>query len=102
MVRCGEIPRRSPVPYVHLGALDPIVETIADKNSYGFPQQWSCADAIEQCFKALRSANTQWVLEGDIKSCFDKISHHLPAQLLTVAVKTSMLRTGVAGHLHFI
>src|SRR3974390_3063719 len=27
------------------------------------------------CFLALRSANTQWILEGDIKSCFDKISH---------------------------
>src|SRR5207237_6916799 len=32
-------------------------------------------DPMEQCFKALRSANTQWILEGDIKSCFDKISH---------------------------
>jgi RNA-directed DNA polymerase len=51
------------------------VETTADKNSYGFRQQRSCADAMEQCFKALRSANTQWILEGDIKSCFDKISH---------------------------
>src|ERR1700723_4755393 len=60
---------------LYLLALDPIVETNADKNSYGFRQQRSCADAIEQCFKALRSANTQWILEGDIKSCFDKISH---------------------------
>jgi RNA-directed DNA polymerase len=60
---------------LHLFALGPVVETTADKNSYGFRQQRSCADAMEQCFKALRSANTQWVLEGDIKSCFDKISH---------------------------
>ena len=60
---------------LYLLALAPVVETIADKNSYGFRQQRSCADAIEQCFKALRSANTQWILEGDIKSCFDKISH---------------------------
>jgi RNA-directed DNA polymerase len=60
---------------LHLLALGPVVETTADKNSYGFRQQRSCADAIEQCFKALRSANTQWILEGDIKSCFDKISH---------------------------
>src|SRR6266496_4001054 len=44
-------------------------------NSYGFRQQRSCADAIEQCFKTLRNAKTQWILEGDIKSCFDKISH---------------------------
>src|ERR1700736_864744 len=60
---------------LYLLALGPVVETTADKNSYGFRQQRSCADAIEQCFKALRSANPQWILEADIKSCFDKISH---------------------------
>ena len=60
---------------LHLLALDPIAETTADKNSYGFRQQRSCADAIDQCFNALKSANTQWVLEGDIRSCFDRISH---------------------------
>jgi RNA-directed DNA polymerase len=68
---------------LHLLALDPVVETQADRNSYGFRQQRSCADALGQCFLALRSANTQWILEGDIKSCFDKISrawllHHVP------------------------
>jgi len=60
---------------LYLLALVPVAETTADRNSYGFRQQRSCADAIEQCFLALRSANTQWILEGDIKSCFDKISH---------------------------
>ena len=60
---------------LYLLALDPIGETTADKNSYGFRQQRSCADAIEQGFNALKSATTQWVLEGDIRSCFDKISH---------------------------
>jgi RNA-directed DNA polymerase len=61
---------------LHLLALDPVVETKADKNSYGFRQQRSCADAMVQCFTALKSANTQWILEGDIKSCFDRISHN--------------------------
>jgi RNA-directed DNA polymerase len=60
---------------LHLLALDPVVETTADRNSYGFRQRRSCADAIGQCFLALRSAKAQWVLEGDIKSCFDNISH---------------------------
>jgi RNA-directed DNA polymerase len=60
---------------LHLLALDPSAETTADKNSYGFRQRRSCADALVQCFSALKSANTQWVLEGDIKSCFDRISH---------------------------
>lgn len=61
---------------LHLLALEPVVEMIADKNAYGFRPKRSTADAIEQCFKALsfkRSAN--WILEGDIKSCFDNISH---------------------------
>jgi RNA-directed DNA polymerase len=60
---------------LHLLALDPVVETTADRNSYGFRQQRSCADAIQQCFIALKVATTQWILEGDIKSCFDAISH---------------------------
>lgn len=61
---------------LHLLALDPVLETTADHNSYGFRQQRSCADAIEQCFNVLSHApNTQWILEGDIKSCFDRISH---------------------------
>ena len=50
--------------------------TNADRNSYGFRQKRSCADAIAQCFNALSKApNTQWILEADIKSCFDQISH---------------------------
>src|SRR6202049_3544464 len=60
---------------LYLLALDPVVETTADHNSYGFRQQRSCADAMEQCFKTLSQPNPQWILEGDIKSCFDRISH---------------------------
>jgi len=61
---------------LHLLTLEPISETLADKNAYGFRPKRSCADAIEQCFKALcRNNSAQWILEGDIKSCFDKISH---------------------------
>ena len=60
---------------LYLLALDPVAETTADNNSYGFRQQRSCADAIGQCYLALKIATTEWVLEGDIKSCFDRISH---------------------------
>ena len=61
---------------LYLLALYPIAETTGDRNSYWFRPKRSTADAIEQCFIALsprRSA--KWVLEGDIKSCFDRISH---------------------------
>src|SRR6202023_3465736 len=60
---------------LYLLALDPVVETTADHNSYGFRQQRSCADAIGQCFNTLSKDTPQWILEGDIKSCFDRISH---------------------------
>lgn len=61
---------------LHLQALAPIAETTADKNSYGFRPERSTADAIEQCFKALgKGRSASWVLEGDIKGCFDNISH---------------------------
>jgi RNA-directed DNA polymerase len=61
---------------LYLLALDPIAETTADTNSYGFRQQRSCADAISQCFIVLGGhRNTQWILEGDIRACFDQISH---------------------------
>jgi RNA-directed DNA polymerase len=61
---------------LHLLALEPIAETTADINSYGFRPKRSTADAIEQCFNALaQKVSAQWVLEGDIKACFDKISH---------------------------
>ncbi|PAU54119.1 group II intron reverse transcriptase/maturase [Pseudomonas sp. PIC25] len=61
---------------LHLLALEPVAETTADPNSYGFWSQRCTADAIEHCFKALSRGNSpQWILEADIKGCFDNISH---------------------------
>lgn len=57
-------------------ALEPVSETTADPNSYGFRPYRSCADAIGQCYLSLcREYSAQWVFEADIKSCFDQISH---------------------------
>jgi RNA-directed DNA polymerase len=61
---------------LHLLALEPIAETTADLNSYGFRPERSTADAGEQCFKSLaQKSSAAWVLEADIQGCFDKISH---------------------------
>ncbi|WP_299010856.1 group II intron reverse transcriptase/maturase [uncultured Shewanella sp.] len=61
---------------LYLLALEPVSETTADRNSYGFRPMRSTADAIEQCFVNLsRKSSAEWVLEGDIKGCFDNISH---------------------------
>lgn len=60
---------------LHLLALEPVAEMKADKNAYGFRPKRSTADAIEQCFIVLaRSHAASWVLEGDIRSCFDSLS----------------------------
>lgn len=57
-------------------SLEPIAETYADPNSYGFRIGRSTHDAIEQCFTDLNKGKSpKWILEGDIKGCFDHISH---------------------------
>ena len=61
---------------LHLLALEPVAETTADQHSYGFRPERSTADAGEQCFIILaRKICAEWVMEGDIKGCFDNISH---------------------------
>lgn len=58
-------------------ALEPLAETLADPNSYGFRIGRSTHDTIGQCFNDLcRAGSPQWILEGDIKGCFDHISHN--------------------------
>jgi RNA-directed DNA polymerase len=52
--------------------LDPIGETQADPNSYGFRLHRSCADALVQCHRLLcHPYSPGWILEGDIKACLD-------------------------------
>lgn len=69
---------------LYLLGLDPIEETTADLNSYGFRTGRCCADALDQGHKLLRNNHSAtWILEGDIKACFDRISHdwlltHIP------------------------
>lgn len=61
---------------LYLLALNPVAETQADPNSYGFRPRRSIADALGQCFIDLAKEDSpQWILEGDIESCFDRISH---------------------------
>jgi RNA-directed DNA polymerase len=69
---------------LYLLGLDPIVETQADYNSFGFRLHRCCADALVQCHRLLcKRHSPQWILEGDIKACFDRISRpwllrHIP------------------------
>jgi RNA-directed DNA polymerase len=69
---------------LHLLALDPVSESTADGHSYGFRKGRAARDALAQCFIVLaRAGRPEWVLEADIKGCFDNISHdwmlrHIP------------------------
>ena len=71
---------------LYLLGLAPIAETTGDESSYGFRTGRSAADAIERCFTVLaKGSSAEWILEGDIASCFDRISHdwllnHMPME----------------------
>lgn len=87
---------------LYLLALEPVSETTADRNSYGFRPMRSTHDAIEQCFVNLsRKSSSEWVLEGDIKGCFDNISHEwllanipLDKQVLSRWLKAGFMESG--------
>ncbi len=83
-------------------SLEPIAETYADPNSYGFRIGRSTHDAIEQCFTDLNKGKSpEWILEGDIKGCFDHISHQwllenipMDTQILEKWLKCGFVETG--------
>ena len=83
---------------LYLMALEPVYETVAERNAYGFRPRRRAGDAIEQCFLALsKQHSARWVLEGDIRSCFDKIAHnwllnHTPMEKKLLS---SWLRAGI-------
>ena len=71
---------------LYLLALQPGAETLADPHSYGFRPEQCTADALVYCHTLFsQKKGARWLLEGDIKSCFDKISHqwlldHIPME----------------------
>jgi RNA-directed DNA polymerase len=87
---------------LYLHGLDPIAECRADSNSYGFRRERCCADALQHVFMVLgRRTSCRWTLEGDIKSCFDRISHdwllsHVPMDrnILQKWLKAGFLEQG--------
>ncbi len=59
---------------LHKLALAPVAETTADRNSYGFREGRSCADAIQAAFNALSQPNSAtWIWKADINGCYDNI-----------------------------
>jgi RNA-directed DNA polymerase len=80
-------------------ALDPQLEASFEGSSYGFRKGRNCQDAIECIFSAL-SRNTdktrayKYILDADIKSCFDQIDHdYLLAKLNTLPAVEKQIRS---------
>ena len=90
---------------LYLLGLDPIAETRADGHSYGFRLERRCADALGQAHNLLSHRHgPQWILEGDIKACFDRISHdwlltHVPMDRQTA---TAMVESGFPGEARLV
>jgi len=56
-------------------ALEPSWEAQFEANSYGFRPGCSCQDAIDQSWIRLNKGHDSWILDADIQSAFDTISH---------------------------
>lgn len=55
-------------------ALEPIYEVEFHDNSYGFRPHRNAHHAVFRCQQMIRNQYS-WVIEGDVKACFDEISH---------------------------
>ena len=61
---------------LYLLALDPVLESVSDPNSYGFRKNRCTADAMSQIFiRMSKKVSPQWLLDADIEGFFDHISH---------------------------
>lgn len=61
---------------LYLLALEPLSEITADNVSFGFRKFRSAHDAMSHIFNILApKKSATWILEGDIKGCFDNIQH---------------------------
>jgi RNA-directed DNA polymerase len=68
--------------------LEPIFEADFQPCSYGFRPNRRAQDAISEIhLLASRPSNYQWVLECDVKACFDEISHTALMERLRARIK---------------
>jgi len=84
-------------------ALNPIAETTADRTSFGFRKHRSSHDAKAQLFICLsKGSSAQWILEGDIKGCFDNINHDwlLNNILMDKSILKQFLKAGFVYNRH--
>jgi RNA-directed DNA polymerase len=90
---------------LHLLALDPVLETVSDPNSYGFRKNRSTADAMSQIFlQTCRRTSAQWVLDADIEGFFDNINHNwlIGHVRMDKTILRKWLKSGVVDRAQFL
>lgn len=94
------------VQAIYYFAIDPVVETKSDLNSFGFRKGRSTHDAITAIRNHLdKNSHPHWILEADISKCFDKISHDFLLKHTPICHKNILrewLKAGVIEELNHI
>ncbi|MEU8365262.1 group II intron reverse transcriptase/maturase [Nonomuraea sp. NPDC048882] len=68
--------------------LEPIFEADFYPSSYGYRPGRRAQDAIAEIHRFTRKPSTyDWVIEGDIKACFDNVDHHVLMDLVAERIK---------------
>jgi group II intron reverse transcriptase/maturase len=62
--------------------LNAVYETDFEDFSYGFRPGRGCHDALDALAVAIQRKKVNWILDADIKSCFDSIAHDILIECL--------------------
>lgn len=76
---------RSDLPYWCILLLEAIYEPTFSNRSHGFRPKRSCHTALSQIQGTF--TGVRWMVEGDIKACFDSFDHHVLIHILRRRIK---------------
>lgn len=80
--------------------LEPIFEVDFYPSSYGYRPGRRAQDAIAEIHHfTVKPSTYEWVIEGDIKACFDNVDHHVLMDLVGERVKDRKVLRLVSGFL---
>ncbi len=83
-------------------ALEPAWEAKFEATSYGFRPGRSAHDAIERIFNTAKQKRKTWIVDADIKGCFDNINHEHLLNTIGVFPAKELIRQWLkAGYVEY-
>src|SRR5207244_191560 len=82
---------RTPAGGVHV-ALEPIYEQDFKYFSYGFRPGRSAHEALSCIWSQCTTQGIKWILDVDVRKCFDTITHEPLGAMLDLRVRDGVLR----------